>query len=123
MNWFEEQLLSSTPTKIEIMHDIQINYMKPSIMDANSSFGHIVDGQVYIRDDLSNKVRRFVIAHEIYHLKDDKKWLGWVGRELRANIVCGIHDPAGFMSTIFASLNMRRISAYVRSIKNVNFKQ
>jgi len=122
MNWFEERLLSSRPTKIETIHSINVKHVDASIMDSNSSFGHIVGGEVYVRDDLSNKVKKFVIAHEIYHLNDEKKWLGWVGREARANVVCGVRDPHGFVSTVFASLNKKRIAAYLRSLIKVNVK-
>ncbi|MEK9180784.1 MAG: hypothetical protein AAB871_00950 [Patescibacteria group bacterium] len=60
-----------------------------------------------VRSDLNPRVKRFVRAHELYHLGDSAKWGGWIGREIRANVACGLVDPTGLTLTIFASLNRR----------------
>jgi hypothetical protein len=38
--------------------------------------------QVYVREDLQGCVKRFVISHELFHLRDKTQW--WVRREVKA---------------------------------------
>lgn len=60
-----------------------------------------------VRNDLSPRVKRFVRAHELYHLGDRATWGGWIGQEVRANVSIGLVNPVGLALTIFASLNKR----------------
>jgi hypothetical protein len=39
--------------------------------------------QVYVRGDLSESIKRFVISHELYQLWDKGQW--WIWREFKAN--------------------------------------
>ncbi len=57
-----------------------------------------------VREDLSPRLKKFVLAHELYHLIDERTWLGNRGREIRANFVPAMHDPAGFMTCLAATV-------------------
>ena len=50
-------------------------------------FGYAVPAKqvAHVRDDLPLCVQKFVITHELYHLRDKAKWLVW--REIKANVV------------------------------------
>jgi|ERR1035437_3862101 hypothetical protein len=98
--------------------EIQVNFVpKNSIYPA---FGLAFSNEVRIREDLSPRVKRFVLAHELYHTGDNAKWGGWVGREVRANLVPAISDPAGFTATVFASLTPSRLLFYLDRFKRGN---
>ncbi|OGZ96012.1 MAG: hypothetical protein A2847_00095 [Candidatus Sungbacteria bacterium RIFCSPHIGHO2_01_FULL_50_25] len=76
-----------------------------------------ITGKTIIRNDLSLRVRNFVRAHELYHLRDKATWGGWIGREIRANIASGFRDPLGLLATIGASLSGERLNFYWKRIK------
>ena len=122
MNWFETKLKEAKPLKTTRNGKFTINYIDPSIMGLNSSFGYIVGNQIYIKSDLSPRVENFVIQHELYHAKDQRVWWGWIGKELRANLLCGLKNPFGLIATICASINRTRLVAYWHALKKVNFK-
>lgn len=86
------------------------------------SFDRIVSSIIYIREGLPGRVERFVVNHEIYHLKDRYRRWGWFGREIRANIFCSLKDPVGLIATVWNSLNFERLGAYARTIRRVVFK-
>ena len=73
---------------------------------------------VVIRDDLSPRIKRFLIWHEFYHLIDIWEWWGALGREIRANFVAALHEPIGFLATVVASLNRERVRFYIHRIRN-----
>jgi hypothetical protein len=82
------------------------------------AFGYGGGNKAIIREDLPPRISRFVTAHEIYHCTDKAKWGGWVGREIRANIIPGIKDPIGLMATIWATVSdVDRIKFYLKRIK------
>lgn len=116
MNWFQKKLTEATPLKNVTLTSrggrYKIYFIDPAVMELNQSFGHIVGKDIYIRSDLPKCVERFVIHHEVYHLNDTHTWLGWMGKETRANLVCGINDPIGLIATIKASLTKSRLKAY-----------
>lgn len=76
------------------------------------AFGSASGEVAEVREDLSPKVRKFVKSHELYHLTDKAKWGGWLGREIRANVVCGAKDPVGLLATTKASLARDRLKYY-----------
>lgn len=126
MNWFEReirQVVETEPVQVVTVGGFTVNYIKPEVMKRNGSFGYLYKGDIYIRAGLPKRVEKFVINHEIYHIVDRWQWWGWVGRELRANFICGIKDPLGLTLTIIYSINKERLKAYWYSLKNVNFKQ
>ncbi len=64
----------------------------------------------YVRDDLPECVRKFVTAHELYHLRDKARW--WVWREIKANIAGAFEHPIGFMVCVLMSLVPYRLRYY-----------
>lgn len=85
--------------------------------DIAPAFGYAQKNCVTVRDDLSPRVTRFVIAHEKFHVKDRSTWGGWWGREIRANIWCSAKDPIGFMATVCASCTKERLQFYFERIR------
>lgn len=61
----------------------------------------------FIRDDLPSKIKNFVCAHELYHLRDKHTWGGWIFREVRANVIPALNDPIGFFLTFWATVKDR----------------
>lgn len=89
---------------------IQVLYVpKESLAPA---FGTSFLDYVKIRSDLSPRVKRFVRSHELYHVKDRSNAGGWMGREIRANLIPGLTDPVGLLATIKASLSPERLKFY-----------
>ncbi len=75
-------------------------------------FGHVVPAEqvACVREDLPESVRKFVIAHELYHLKDRASW--WVWREIKANASGALMHPVGFLACVLMSLAPYRLSYY-----------
>ncbi len=119
MNWFEKALLEAKPLRQESViikgRSYPVRYIESTIMERASSFGCAYRSIIFIRSDLPDRVRSFVISHEAYHIRDEAHWLGWLGGELRANMACGLRDPIGLLLTIKASLNRTRLKAYWRA--------
>lgn len=67
-----------------------------------------------VRGDLPRCVRKFVEAHELYHLQDTAKW--WVWRELKANSHAAVRHPAGAVGCVFMSLATYRLKYYWKRI-------
>jgi hypothetical protein len=83
------------------------------------AFGYGGGNEVAVREDLSPRVKRFVKSHELYHCIDKAEWGGWIGREIRANIIPGLKDPIGLMATVWASISdIDRIKFYLKRIQN-----
>lgn len=122
MNRFEEALLKETPKKSFQISGHPVRIISVDLMRQAGSFGHHVDGVIFVRENLPKAVERFVIEHEIYHLKDARRWWGWIGRELRVNFVCASKNPVGFIAAVCQSLKRDRIGAYWRALKMINFK-
>ena len=70
-----------------------------------------------VRDDLPPTVKRFVLAHEIYHCTDKAKWGGWIGREIRANVIPALKDPIGALTALIYNFNPDRIKFYIRRFR------
>jgi len=68
---------------------------------------------IWIRNDLSDRVKRFVLEHEKRHLKDGKMRFWWWG-EIRANLYGGYKEPLGFIVTIMLSLSPYRLMFYCK---------
>jgi hypothetical protein len=90
------------------------------------AFGYATrDNQTFVRSDLPERVKRFVQAHEDYHVYDFKKYPNasnsFLRRELPANLFPAIKDPIGFASTVKHSLTPERLSFYKNRLKD-NFK-
>lgn len=78
------------------------------------AFGRAVyrERTAYVREDLPPRVKRFTVAHELYHLRDRRRWGGAFGRELRANLVPALRDPLGLLACMWANCNRERIAFY-----------
>ena len=68
----------------------------------------------YVRDDLPECVKQFVIGHEVYHLTDHAN--GWVWREIKANMHSALRHPIGFMLCLQMSLVPYRLRHYWQRI-------
>jgi hypothetical protein len=72
-------------------------------------------GQVHVREDLPECVKRFVISHELYHLVDKAQW--WVLREVKATVHAAMRHPIGFIACVLMSLAPYRLSYYGQRIR------
>ena len=65
----------------------KVRLIQLSKEELDPMFGYAMpsEGVAYIREDLPARVKKFVIAHELYHLKDKARW--WVWREIKGIIV------------------------------------
>ena len=71
--------------------------------------------QLYARDDLPESVKRFVISHELYHLRDKAQW--WVWREVKANGHAAMTHPIGFVGCVLMSLAPYRLRYYAQRLR------
>lgn len=95
--------------------DYTVRYVsKDSIYPA---FGYAGGNIASVREDLPPRVKNFVKEHELYHCRDETTWGGWIGREIRANIVPGLKDPIGLLATIKASLTKDRLKFYLKRFR------
>jgi hypothetical protein len=74
-----------------------------------------VKNQVYVREDLPESVKRFVLSHELYHLVD--KAQRWVWREIKATVHAAMRHPIGFIACVFMSLAPYRLRYYGQRIR------
>ena len=72
-------------------------------------------GQVYVRKDLPECVKRFVISHELYHLRDKAQWPIWM--EVKATIHAAMRHPTGFVACVSMSLAPNRLRYYWQRIR------
>ena len=70
--------------------------------------------QVYVREDLPEYVKRFVISHELYHLGDRSQW--WVWREIKATGHAAMRNPIGFIACVVMSFDPYRLRYYGQRI-------
>jgi hypothetical protein len=71
--------------------------------------------QVYVGKDLPESVKRFVISHELYHLRDKAQW--WIWREVKATIHAAMKHPIGFVACVSMSLAPYRLWYYWQRIR------
>jgi hypothetical protein len=81
--------------------------------------GFAYEGQVYLSEELTPRNKRFIVQHELYHLRDKHRWLGYFGMELRANIVCGFKDPIGISAALYRSFKKGNIKRYLLALMGV----
>ncbi|MCL5435961.1 MAG: hypothetical protein M1275_02675 [Patescibacteria group bacterium] len=94
---------------------VKVNYVPKAMI--SPAFGRSFLNEIEVRTDLSPRVKRFVRSHELYHVGDRSYWGGWLGREIRANLVPGLKDPIGLLAAIAASLPPERLSFYIQRFK------
>ncbi len=82
------------------------------------AFGYSSGSTAVVREDLPPRVKRFVEQHELFHCRDNSTFGGWIGSEIRANIVPGIKDPIGLLATIWATItDVDRIKFYIQRLR------
>ncbi len=96
----------------------RVRYMPRSELGSAFGMAYFGTNQCDVREDLPPRVRVFVKEHELYHLRDPHQWGGWIGREIRANVVPGLKDPLGLLATVAASLSPQRIAFYLQRIRS-----
>lgn len=70
---------------------------------------------VFIRNDLTGRIKNFVVHHELYHLTDPYIWGGLIGAEIRANWVAFKREPiAGIVLLVNLFISPRRWKNYYR---------
>lgn len=60
-----------------------IRYVARSVLDPYLGYANPMLNTVWVRNDLPQRVMRFVLAHELYHLRD--KEMNVLLREIKAN--------------------------------------
>ena len=114
----QEQLAPRNPTEIEVINDQQYYVEYVPKEEIYPAYGYGGGNRAIVREDLSPRVKKFVKAHELYHCQDKATWGGWIGREIRANIVPGLKDPIGLAATVWKTItDIDRIKFYLKRIK------
>jgi hypothetical protein len=93
---------------------MQVVYVEKAILDPAFGMADEKNDVAYVRGDLPESARKFVVLHELYHLKDKAKW--WVWREVKANVAGALKNPAGFMLCLILSFRPKRLRYYWRRI-------
>jgi len=106
-------------TKLVLYLAIGALVLLPSVaLVLNDAYGYGGGNSALVRQDLPPRVKKFVKAHELYHCRDKATWGGWVGREIRANSMCGLKDPIGLIATAWKTLtDVDRIKFYMKRMK------
>ena len=73
--------------------------------------------QVYVREDLPDRVKRFVISHELYYLGDKAQWSVW--GEIKVTVHAAMRHPVGFIACVSMSLMPYRLRYYGRRILGI----
>lgn len=90
-------------SKIMDGHQYAVEYVPKA--EIYPAFGFSDGSTAKVREDLSPRIKNFVKAHELYHCQDKANWGGWVGREIRANVVPGLKDPIGLLATVWKTVS------------------
>ena len=95
--------------------DHKVVYLPRAELDPRFGQADMAAQIAYVRQDLPGPVRRFVAAHEVYHLYDDAVW--WIWREIKANVAAAWKHPLGFLLCACMSLSPSRLRFYLQRIK------
>lgn len=115
-------ILSDQKTEKEPPETVTINgetyyVIYVSKKDLYPAYGYAIGNKAIVREDLPNRVKTFVKAHELYHCQDKSQFGGRLGQEIRANIIPGLKDPLGLAATAWKSLtDIDRIRFYIERI-------
>lgn len=106
------------------MGKFKIKYISKSKL--HPAFG-CADGRskppvAYIRKDLPKIVQKYILEHELFHLRDFEKvkkgkYNPIIG-EIKANLYGFIKQPLGAIVCLFMSLHPARIKFYLTGFKN-----
>jgi hypothetical protein len=105
-------------TQVEIIDGQQYHVEYVPKEDIYPAYGYGGGNSAVVRQDLPPRVKKFVKAHELYHCQDKSNFGGWLGREIRANVIPGLKDPIGLAATVWKTItDVDRIKLYLRRIK------
>ena len=113
-----EEPVPQNPTEIEVINGQQYYVEYVPKEDIYPAYGYGGGNNATIRQDLPLRVKKFVKAHELYHCQDKSNFGGWLGREIRANVIPGLKDPIGLAATVWKTItDIDRIKFYLKRIK------
>ena len=114
----QEKSIPQNPTKIEVINGQQYHVEYVPKEDIYPAYGYGGGKSAVVRQDLPPRVKEFVKAHELYHCQDKSNFGGWLGREIRANVIPGLKDPIGLAATVWKTItDVDRIKFYLKRIK------
>ena len=114
----QEKSISQNPTEIEVISGQQYHIEYVPKEDIYPAYGYGGGNSAVVRQDLPPRVKKFVKAHELYHCQDKSNFGGWLGREIRANVIPGLKDPIGLATTVWKTItDVDRIKFYLKRIK------
>lgn len=106
------------PTETEVINGQQYHVEYVPKENIYPAYGYGGGNSAVVRQDLPPRVKNFVKAHELYHCQDKSNFGGWLGREIRANVVPGLKDPIGFAATVWKTItDVDRIKFYLKRIR------
>ncbi len=113
-----EKIRDQLRTEIETIKGQQYTVQYVSKEEIYPAYGYGGGNSAVVRQDLPPRVKKFVKAHELYHCQDKSNFGGWLGREIRANVIPGLKDPIGLMATVWKTItDIDRIKFYLKRIK------
>jgi hypothetical protein len=113
----QEVVAPQNPTEIETIKGQRYTVEYVPKEDIYPAYGHGGENSAVVRQDLPPRVKNFVKAHELYHCRDKANWGGWLGREIRANVIPGLKDPIGLAATVWKTItDIDRIKLYLKRI-------
>lgn len=118
--WPDERIPSQTTFQETVEREgksYRVAHVQRAFLGPALGMAYFDTSDCVVRDDLPSTVKNFVKEHELYHLRDPHTWGGWIGSEIRANIIPGMKDPIGLAATIFYSLNPERLRFYWKRFK------
>lgn len=114
----QEEPVSINLTEIEVIKGQQYHVEYVPKEDIYPAYGYGGGNSAVVRQDLPPRVKKFVKAHELYHCQDKSDFGGWLGREIRANVIPGLKDPVGLAATVWKTItDIDRIMFYLKRIK------
>lgn len=114
----EKADVSKNPTETVIIDSKEYTVRYVPKEEIYPAFGYSGGDTALVRQDLAPRVQKFVRAHELYHCQDEANWGGWLGKEIRANIMPGLRDPIGLFATGWDTVSdFNRIKFYLNRLK------
>lgn len=114
----KEEYKKDNKVEVEIINGQEYKVIYVPKEEIYPAYGYGGGHRAIVREDLPPRVKKFVKAHELYHCTDKSKWGGWIGSELRANLIPGLKDPLGLILTTWKTITDKdRIKFYLDRIK------
>jgi hypothetical protein len=114
----QEAISPQNPIETKTIKGRQYTVKYVAKEDIYPAYGYGGGDSAVVRQDLPPRVKKFVKAHELYHCQDKSNFGGWLGREIRANVIPGLKDPIGLAATAWKTItDVDRIKFYLKRIK------